>query len=425
MLLAVNLWTKTSLANAESGADHLFASGAQANDADLEKEYRYSIQAIQKNILSNGGVIASPSTVAPNYYYEWIRDSSLTISALASLPDSDVPDSVLTGWVIHQLALQVTPKLTDLGEPRFNVNGTANFDPWGRPQNDGPALRALAGMAIAQRWKRQGRMSEINSYLYSPDLPAKTLIKRDLEYVSYHWNEPCFDLWEEEQGFHSYTLTVQRAALEQGAKFATEMNDPNAASFYKKQAAGITSMLKTFIDSQNQTIIYALNKTKSNESKSTSLDVAVLLAANQTFYDGQFHVPMGPLVNTVNALSDAFQKEYAINQVAEDDFSSQGVAFGRYPGDVYSGTAFTTGNPWFLSTLALAEFDCRKNAKLTDLATQQFNLVLRHMNHDSNSYGALSEQFNRDTGIEQGARDLTWSYAAFITAYQACYGIAQ
>lgn len=36
-----------------------------------------------------------------------------------------------------------------LGEPKFNVNETAFTGPWGRPQRDGPALRATALIAYA------------------------------------------------------------------------------------------------------------------------------------------------------------------------------------------------------------------------------------------------------------------------------------
>jgi glucoamylase len=38
---------------------------------------------------------------------------------------------------------------TGLGEPKFNVNVTAFTGSWGRPQRDGPALRATAMIAYA------------------------------------------------------------------------------------------------------------------------------------------------------------------------------------------------------------------------------------------------------------------------------------
>lgn len=33
-----------------------------------------------------------------------------------------------------------------LGEPKFMIDGSAFTGPWGRPQRDGPALRAIALM---------------------------------------------------------------------------------------------------------------------------------------------------------------------------------------------------------------------------------------------------------------------------------------
>lgn len=36
---------------------------------------------------------------------------------------------------------------TGLGEPKFNVNASAFTGSWGRPQRDGPALRATAMIA--------------------------------------------------------------------------------------------------------------------------------------------------------------------------------------------------------------------------------------------------------------------------------------
>jgi glucoamylase len=37
-----------------------------------------------------------------------------------------------------------------LGEPKYYVNGTAFTGPWGRPQKDGPALRATTLIAFAK-----------------------------------------------------------------------------------------------------------------------------------------------------------------------------------------------------------------------------------------------------------------------------------
>ena len=132
----------------------------------------------------------------------------------------------------------------------------------------------------------------------------------------------------------------------------------------------------------------------------------------------------------MNALRDSFQSLYAVNSVRADEAGRPlGVALGRYPQDIYDGAGFGGGNPWFLSTLAAAEFYCdlagisggSSKKDLQGLAEAQFNRVIRHLD----AYGSMSEQFSRENGYERGARDLTWSYVSYITAYRACRGQAR
>jgi glucoamylase len=42
---------------------------------------------------------------------------------------------------------------------------------------------------------------------------------------------------------------------------------------------------------------------------------------------------------------------------------------------------------------------------------------LRRVQQHADKSGALSEQFDRNDGTPQSARDLTWSYAAVLTAF--------
>ena len=243
--------------------------------------------------------------------------------------------------------------------------------------------------------------------------------------AAHHWNETSFDLWEEERAFHFYTLTAQKVALQKGALLAQKLNDPGAAAFYQAQATDIQIFLNNFYDPNTGILRYATQKVSGLPHKTSDLDIAVILAAIQTF-DGHFQVPIGPSLNTLKALMRSFGEIYAINSnPAVKRGPVLGTAMGRYPQDIYDGTGFGGGNPWFLSTLAAAEFFCDldkagapyKKSALHDLANAQFNRALYHLNSD----GSMSEQFNRDRGQEQGARDLTWSYVSFITAYRACF----
>jgi glucoamylase len=125
------------------------------------------------------------------------------------------------------------------------------------------------------------------------------------------------------------------------------------------------------------------------------------------------------------------------------------VAVGRYPEDVYY-----SGNPWYLNTLAASEilYDAlyvwRKQKFITVTAVSQPffhdhlpSLKIGTYDAESPTYitilasisayadgfmeivaryaarnGSLSEQFDKQDGTPLSAHDLTWSYAAFLTA---------
>ena len=401
------------------------AVSANAQNA-YQAEYQRAIQGTLDNVQANGAIVASPSQVKPDYHYDWVRDTSVTMKTLVTLAYDPSTSASLRAsllkridlWINWELNRQSVQKLTGLGEPRFYLSGQANNEPWGRPQNDGPALRALTAMIVADHWIKEGRMADVEARLYHAKIPPDSLIKRDLEYVAHHWSEPSFDLWEEEQGMHFYTLTVQKVALLKGANLAIRMSDPGAASFYQLQAQAIQGYLDQFYDATQGIIRATMSSRHHLPQKTTDLDIAVVLAAIQTF-DGQFYVRADQLDSTVRALLAAFAKAYPINAGKRMHLGQPlGLATGRYPGDVYSGYDFSGGNPWFLSTLAIAEYLCDANrAANLPSAQAQLNLVLLHMNPS----GSISEQFRADNGQEQGARDLTWSYVSYLSAYRACF----
>ena len=64
------------------------------------------------------------------------------------------------------------------------------------------------------------RLQIIIKKLYDGKEPSSSVIKADLDFVSNHWQDPCFDLWEEVNGTHFYTRMQQRTALREGAALA-------------------------------------------------------------------------------------------------------------------------------------------------------------------------------------------------------------
>lgn len=384
-----------------------FSFSTNINDwlrKEQDRSFDYLMDNISRADTPKGFVVASPSKFDPNYYYHWVRDAALVMSAI----DFHL-DDYGSGWD-YKLELfddyiqllknhQTVQKITDQGEPKFNADGSSYSGPWGRPQNDGPALRALTLTRLALYLIERGEEDYVREHMYGGEIPAQGVIKVDLEYVSHHWQNPDFDLWEEVMGTHFYTRMAQRSALLLGSELAEKLGDQGAADWYLEQAVKINNQLDDHWDSNSGYILTTLNRVGGLDYKYSNLDTSVILAVNHSWQEGLSFGPSDQRVwKTFLALEKKFKEIYPINNKFE------GTAIGRYPEDTYFG-----GNPWFLLTNAMAEylFTIGENER----AEGYLKRVKAHMGKD----GRMDEQFDKHSGYMLGAHDLTWSYASFLT----------
>jgi glucoamylase len=434
-------------------------------DHILEAARRSLFQNISPDDGHPGAVIASPSRHDPDYYYFWVRDGALVMNVVLSLGERTLdPEQrstyreLLFDFVRFSRICQAVPSEHGLGEPKFLVNGTVYTGEWGRPQNDGPALRAITLMRFADRLLDDGAGAHVMRDLYVADLPADSAIKADLEYLAHHWQRPNFDYWDEECATHFSTRMAQRCALHEGASLADRMNDPGAAISYRRQAALVGAELELHRDRDTGSIRTSIERVGGVDYKNSGLDTSVILGALHAEIPGQtFSVVDDNMLQTALRLRQEFGGLYEINI---DKPGRPGVAIGRYPEDRYDGhRTDSEGNPWFLTTLALAEYHYRVASTLRDRgevtlsATNQpffralvgekqaadlpvghrlrdgddlFGVILSSLCREGDDFvrralvhagsGSLSEQFHRTTGMMTGASDLTWSYASLISA---------
>jgi glucoamylase len=162
------------------------------------------------------------------------------------------------------------------------------------------------------------------------------------------------------------------------------------------------------------------------------------------------------------AVKNSFGALYTVNK----QHRQLAPGIGRYPEDMYNGyNSDIGGNPWMLLTAAMAEV-CYRTRNIWNKAgtfkiTKRNASFLTYVNGNKITFKAgetisakdkrfqstlkgllsvgdaylqrvrlatekddmhLSEQWNRETGKQQGAEHLTWSYVSFITAYNARKG---
>ncbi|KAJ9644478.1 Glucoamylase, intracellular sporulation-specific [Coniosporium tulheliwenetii] len=473
----------------------------------LDKEKEIAFDRLLANIAPGGrnaenaapgSVIASPSREHPDYYFQWVRDAAITIQTLvdtyADDPASDLSSQlvpILDAYASLQYHLQRTPNpsgtfsdLSGLGEPKFHADGSAFVGNWGRPQRDGPALRALTLMGYLRAynashpalWASSGGSGDWFRPFYDAAMPPTSIIKADLEYVSHYWREPGFDLWEEIRGIHFFTAMVQLRALREGAELAAAFGDHGAEKWYTAQADEVEAMVPQFWDAQKGHLVETLHGSRSG------LDCGLLLGSlhgtSPITNASNLYPPHSDeiLVSLLTLVRDQ-RARFPINAVPTPEEGGadalRGTGLGRYPEDVYDGYGTTVpngGNPWFLCTAAAAEVLYRTRRHLVEtrslmvseigtpfwralLAGSSTSAVaaaklepgktytasdptgiysaavtrlkevgdsfLAVVRRHSDGAGALSEQFDRLTGFERGAKDLTWSYGALLGAVRA------
>jgi len=434
-------------------------------DGWIERQYRHSASALLRSVSPlrivkkrpgfaqtivphKGSIVASPILGSydpePDYFFHWYRDSALVVEALRVLhedPDG-APETLahfadflrfslallkLDGRALSESAGWRDGVATDYrqflrgnadlaavhgdavsAETRVNPDGTLDISSWPRPQNDGPALRALSVLRWLPRIRSKSGL----------EADAESLLLADLQFTFTHWRESCFDIWEEEKGRHYYTLRVAAAALAGGADWFAQRGDGPAAAACRADELEILRALDGYW--REDLKFYRSRVLDADATSAKELDISVIMAALHSAASGTSHSVRDPRMHaTLARLEALFASEYAINQ---NRAANRAPAMGRYARDVYF-----SGGAYYFSTLAAAEFCFRAAAfaaPATGVAGTQTlfahgDAFLETVRAFTPPSGELSEQFDQRTGEQRSAQQLAWSYAAFLTCIAA------
>ncbi|KAH6676308.1 1, 4-alpha-D-glucan glucohydrolase [Halenospora varia] len=414
-----------------------------------------ALQGALNNIGPNGSqvagagpyIIASPSKENPDYFFTWARDAALTMKMIVDefIFGNKALQPYIEEYIHAQAVLQTIsnpsgtflPAGLGLGEPKYQADGTRFNGAWGRPQRDGPALRAITLITYSNWLMQNGQTTRARTVIWP-------IISNDLSYVGQYWNQTGFDLWEEVLGSSFFTIQNSHRALVQGTKLARDLRVTCTGC---DQAPEVLCFLQSFWNGE-----YIVSNINTNIAR-TGLDGNSILGAISVFdIDAYCDSPTfqpcnNKMLSNFRHLMNSFREAYAINAGIP---AGKGVAAGRYTEDVYY-----NGNPWYLITTAAAEYlydavaqwKARHNLIVDDdsydffkdlypaVTKRQYNSgnenspfvqIMNAVTAYADSFlaiaekytpasGALAEQYDRNTGAPLSARDLTWSYAAFVT----------
>lgn len=328
------------------------------------------------NILENGCIRASPST-DPDYNFHWIRDSAIVIKSITSLYEEDRENDKYKTIIEKYIDTEIQHIQYHPAEPKFLLDKTPYTGDWGRPQNDGPALRGLICLKLLKLFpKKSGALLKI--------------IKNDLSYTIDEIEQPCFDLWEEEFGYHLYTRMVQ-------TKFLHEC--------FKNHKTHIEKLTQDVLNRANELLSHHFSENKIHSSY--SLNGGILREYDSSFFLGLCHVDYdlpgisiydNRIINYCYNMKNHFYEIYEINKNKKIPF------FGRYLNDKYF-----NGNPWIICTISFFHY-LLKVEKLTYHKEEFFNFVKFLLEKKMD----LPEQIQRDTGNNISVERLTWNYSEII-----------
>eukprot|EP00871_Galdieria_phlegrea_P003564 jgi/Galph1/4208/GphlegSOOS_G2809.1 len=427
-----------------------------------------------------GSVTAADSKYQPDYYYNWIRDAAITMDVVVTLYERATEESeinrlekILKDYVHYNYIIQRTSNPTGnlttggLGAAHYLLNGSAC--PWCSVENDGPALRAVAIMR--EYLRRHGDISYIKQWIFNNETtPPTTVTRADLDYIAKVWPDPCCGPWETFFVVHFWNQLLIRKALLQGVEFAKMLGYDHASMYYEMQAKELTNNMSKFISKDFGVVLESIDAPR-NTIHETFMDTSTILAVLYGYDDDGFYAPDNPyIMNTANLLRLIYRDEFPVNRRKSQE---EGVLYGRFPDDNYDGIATgngVKGNPWFLCTLGMARYYFELASRYAQLETlkiesewmlpllrylssryktptmpemaplpsmdlnvghtlqktqlcsfsdallKEANQILYTVYKHVPESGMLTEEINRYTGFEQGAKNLTWSYDTFVTA---------
>ncbi len=398
-----------------------------AEFADLPQSvqhlYNLSLPIVRAHVDRTGAITAANDSDIlqynrDHYSYVWPRDGALICHALVH---SGYPELAAPFFQFCAKALTAGGFLLQ----KYNPDGSAGscWHPWvhnGRRQL--PIQEDETALVLWSLWSHYQRTRDSELVLQL----AQTLIAPAAEflagYLYPHLGLPreTYDLWEERRGIHTWTASAVVGGLEAAANLVMLLGEESRAQRYRQAARRIREGIITHLyDPTLGRFVRALH-----------------VAA-----DGAVHRDPTPDASTAGifvfgVLPADDPRVTATMQVIEERLWVRtpigGIA--RYAGDYYFRTSFddfdrVPGNPWFITTLWLADWYASVATDIAKLGRAR-ELLTWVADHAMPS-GVLPEQLHPYTGGPMSVAPLCWSHAAlcrsvrlYVERYQALKGEA-
>ncbi|MEN9881096.1 MAG: hypothetical protein RLZZ308_279 [Candidatus Parcubacteria bacterium] len=372
-----------------------------------EKESKYidlfkkSLFYIRGNIDNRGAILASgDSTMLQNgrdtYSYMWPRDGAMTVLALLEVGEYNISKHFFKfcndviepdGYLMHKYRADKSPG--------SSWHPFIRHDKHILPiQEDETALMLIA---LWDYYEKTKDIEFIDSHYYSVIKKAANFLADFIDHDS-GLPLPSYDLWEEKYGVSTFTACTVYGALQSAAKFANLFEKENTEHRYQMVADRMReAILQTLYDKDLGMFIKMENRENGITTRDTTIDMSSIYAI-YTYGILDVHHPI--VTECIQTIENRLRLHEGVDGIP------------RYEGDTYYMRVEGKPNPWYITTLWLAQYYALKAETASDLNTVRYwlNWVVLHSSHS----GVLSEQIHPFTGEQLSATPLTWSHAEYI-----------
>lgn len=363
--------------------------------------FRKSLFYIRGNIDNRGAILASGDSDMlqygrDTYSYMWPRDGAMTVMALLIVGEYNISKHFFKfcndviepdGYLMHKY--------------RADRSLGSSWHPF--IKNDEEILpiqedeTALVLVALWEYYKKTKDIEFIEGH-YNEVVRRMAVFLAEFTDPETNLPKPSYDLWEEKHGVSTFTSATVYAGLVAGAKFAKLFaRDGDEKMFTEKAEKMREAILEKLYDKDLKMFVKLLNSKKGELIYDKTIDMSSIHAI---YTYGVLDINSSIVAESIKTIEEKLRIHTGIDGVP------------RYQGDRYFMQVEGVPNPWYITTLWLAQYYARTAKNANDLAnvTHWIDWTITH----SPLSGVLSEQLHPFTGEQLSATPLTWSHAEYV-----------
>lgn len=366
--------------------------------------FKRSLLVVRTQIDADGAILAANDSdvterATDHYSYLWTRDGAFVANALdlAGYPFLTRKFFDLCNRIVHKNGYFLQ---------KYNADGTvasgwhATWDNWAKKKLT-PIQEDETALVLWALWEHYDRFRDIEFIrrIYRNLIVRCADFMNDFRHEHLNLPKPSWNLWEDRRGIHTFTAASVIAGLRAAARFARLFGEDGHAEKWEKTAAEFTDGMREHLYSKE--LGRFLRSLQFNGDEHYEHDATIDASMFAVFYFGVFAPDDEMVVNTMKAIEENLWVYTKIGGVA------------RFQNDGYMRVSQeTTGNPWFICTLWLADYYIASAKKKEDLGKAL--CILEWTTMRALPSGVLAEQVNPLTGEHASVSPLTWSHSTFV-----------